>query len=329
MLCDEVLANLCPTSGLDITPLLPRIKRAQKFVLSAEFAAVAEELSNHYDGLLRLFPHCRLPYPDMWFEVVQADRPQFSAASMHIPKLQMIPKRVGFLLTALRNDLSAWKAHLFWSVDGYGTSTSVAATTYDMIRPIHHFTEVVLPPEAEEEIQIGPVTVKNFGAHPGWEAATEAVRLAITNHTDLVISDARYVLPGLEEVPPEEMGDVVRLTRHLARADWAGEGTFQLAVLGLLNARNATETVMVDQVRLNRARFKRGKAPLMEHKILKIAHRQVQRVYPDGARHATHAPMRGHFVMGHWKVRKSGIYFWRPFARGHFDHGTVTKDYRL
>jgi hypothetical protein len=65
----------------------------------------------------------------------------------------------------------------------------------------------------------------------------------------------------------------------------------------------------------------------MEHKILKIAHRQVKRVYADGARDATHAPMRGHFVMGHWKIRRSGIYFWRPHARGHFDKGTIIKDY--
>src|SRR5882672_5173900 len=118
MLADEILIDRCIGSGCDIAPVLPRIKRAHKFILTAEFAAVAEALSADYGGLLRVFPQCRLPYADVWFEVLQADRPRFSAAEMHIPQLQVKPKRVGFLLTATRTDLSAWKAHLFWSVEG-------------------------------------------------------------------------------------------------------------------------------------------------------------------------------------------------------------------
>lgn len=330
MLADEILLDLCAGSGCDIGPVVPRIKRAHKFVLTPEFAAVAEALSADYGGLLRVFPQCRLPYADVWFEVLQDDRPHFMASGMHIPQLQAKPKRVGFLLTATRADLSAWKAHLFWSIEGHGTSTSLAATTYDMAQPIYHYSKGDLYSGTDDTpVQIGSIRIERFGSHPGWEGATDDIRLALANHSGPVPADCQLLLSVLQGIPPAAMLDFIRLQRQLARADWAGEGTFLLAVVGLLNARNAVETVAVDQGKLNRARVKRGKAPLLDHKILKIAQRQVQRVYPDGERHPTHAPMRGHFCRGHFKARKTGIFFWHPHARGHFSKGTVTKDYRL
>jgi limonene-1,2-epoxide hydrolase len=125
---------------------------------------------------------------------------------------------------------------------------------------------------------------------------------------------------------PQEYAKIVR---DLSSSDWASEPAYILAVIGLLNARNAVETEVVDHAKLNRARVKSGKPELFEHKILKIAHRQRQRVFTDGVDTRDYAPMRGHFVRGHFKVRKTGIYFWHPFARGDFGRGKIEKDYEL
>jgi hypothetical protein len=329
VLCDEVMVDLAIASGCDISAVVPRIARAQKFILTAEFAAVAEELSNDYTGLVRAFPQCRLPYADVWIEVLQADRPQFMASDMHMPQVQKKPKRVGFLLTAIREDLSAWKTHLFWSFDNHATGAAIAAVVYDMSQPIRHYTELPDDDDFDTDLNINGLQVKHFESHPGWVAASKQIRLVMTNHTTLAKPDFRYVFPGIELLDAQGLRDLAMITGRMARADWAGEGTFLLATIGLMNARNAVEIQAVDQSRLNKARIKSGKQPLLEHKILKIAHRQVKRVYPNGQRASNHAPMRGHFVRGHFKTRKSGIYFWLPHARGHFERGTITKDYKL
>ena len=90
------------------------IRASQKFVLDAPFAAAADALSSDYGSLVKAFPFCRLPFAQTWFEVAQSDRPNFIAAGIHAPDFQSRPRRVGFLCSATRDDLSAWKAHLFW-----------------------------------------------------------------------------------------------------------------------------------------------------------------------------------------------------------------------
>jgi hypothetical protein len=337
MLCDQLMLECADQSGCDIRPLLPRLRRAQKFVLTPEFAAVAEELADDYTGLVRIFERCRLPYPDVWFEVAQADRPRFSAANMHAPQVQVKPKKVGFLLTATREDLSAWKAHLYWNFEGMpagsSCSTALLATVYDMTHPLHHYTELGTSieddPIHQRDLQFGPIKIQQFGQHEGWVRSGTDVRLAMVNHTDLTTADHHYVLPGLATMSPQQRKELSEISRVLARADWAGEAAYLLAVIGLLNARNAVEMEPVDLSKLNRARLKNDKRPLFEHKLLKIARRVHKRVYPDGKGHADHAPMREHFVRSHWKHRKTGIFFWRPFVRGDAKQGKIEKDYEL
>ena len=55
MLVDELVADGAPGSGCEITCLLPEMRRAQKFVLSPEFTAVADALSTDYTGLVKAF----------------------------------------------------------------------------------------------------------------------------------------------------------------------------------------------------------------------------------------------------------------------------------
>ena len=328
MLADDLVANGAPGSCTDIGCSVPVIARAQKFVLSAEFAAVADALSEDYTGLVRVFDRCRLPYHETWIEVAHAERPNFINAALQSPLFQVKPQRVGFLLQATRDDLSAWKAHMFWSMPGgVGCSAAALAMKYDMTSPLNDDKDVT-PEEAEALRRDMQDVVPNVSDHPGWTAASTDVRVAMLQHTDPIMTDYPPPLPTAD-IPPERYEEFYHILAQLARSDWAGEAAYLMAVIGLLNARNATAVETVNYHKLNRARSKRGKHPLFEHKVLKIMQRRMTRPHGDNAGRGDYAPMRGHFVRGHFKARKSGVYFWSPHARGYLSHGYIEKEYHL
>lgn len=86
----------------------------------------------------------------------------------------------------------------------------------------------------------------------------------------------------------------------------------------LLNARNRVVQVTdgPDFTRLNRSRAKSGKAPLLSSKIIKL---DLSRPIVQALRRGTSTNPRdlaAHVVRGHFKVRKSGVFWWSPFVRG-------------
>jgi hypothetical protein len=330
MLCDELAIDGASASGMQVGEVIARIGKAQKFVLSAEFAAVADALSTDYTGIVRAFEHCRLPYANTWIEFVHSERPHFSVAEMHAPAFQVRPKRVGYLLTATRPDLSAWRAHLLWSIPNGQCSAAGLAMDFDMTVPLIHDTRLpTIEDELAEREHMAERGLLNMdmGPHPGWVQSSESVKLAMLRHTNPCMAD--YDMPLPTGIPRHRWREFYESMATLARADWAGEPSYLLAVIGLLNARNATETVAPDLSRLNKARAKRGVLPLYEHKVLHIARRQVKRVYAEGERRGDHAPMREHFCRGHFKTRKTGIFFWHPHLRGDAARGKIVKEYEL
>jgi hypothetical protein len=310
--------------------VIERIGKAQKFVLSAECAAVADALSSDYTGLVRAFEHCRLPFRETWIEFVHIERPNFSAAQMHAPAFQVQPRRVGYLLSATRDDLSAWRAHMLWSIPNGQCSAASLAMDFDMTAPLT--SEKALPSVEDERAERQRMADQgllnmDIGPHPGWTQSSESVKLAMLRHTNPCRAD--YDMPLPIGIPKHRWREFYEAMATLARADWAGEPSYLLAVIGLLNARNAVDLHQTDLSRLNKARRKRGVLPLFEHKVLHIAHRQAKRVYALGESRGDHTPMRGHFVRGHFKTRKSGVYFWSPHARGDLARGRIEKEYEL
>jgi hypothetical protein len=307
-----------------------KISASHKYVLDAPFAAAADALSADYGTLVRAFPFCRLPFEQTWFEVAQSHRPQFCSAGIHAPQFQSKPRRVGFLCSATRNDLSAWKAHLFWVLPEIGCSAAGYAMQFDMTQGAAtvYNTEVNNPLGSKHREFF---TDSGLKEHPGWVSAGPSVRQALMQHTNIVVPD--YGLPLVPEElmlrPQAEQDKIFSVIDELARSDWAGEVSFLLAVIGLLNARNVVERERVDLSRKNKARVKRGRRPFMEHSVLKIHRGQIKRAAAGQPSGTGHGPIRYHVCSGHFKVRKTGIFFWKPFWRGDPKRGTVTHDYEV
>jgi hypothetical protein len=101
----------------------------------------------------------------------------------------------------------------------------------------------------------------------------------------------------------------------------AGYPAFVQAVLILLNARQGTEREREDLGRLNAKRRKSGKPPLCEFTVttLYVPRVVANRIAAGGMdmnASEARAAARAHLVSGHFKTRKTGIFWWSPFIRG-------------
>jgi hypothetical protein len=66
---------------------------------------------------------------------------------------------------------------------------------------------------------------------------------------------------------------------------------------------------------------------LFDYHLICIPQRYRERHHLDGD--ADSAQLRAHFVRGHFKVRKTGIFWWSAYQRGDPKLGFVHKDYKL
>lgn len=289
MLCDTILQDKIMQSASGWSDLANRITASNKFVLASDFTAAADGLVDNSKELERALTFCRLPYRICWFEFAQADRKTFVAAEDGSNPLLYPVHRVGFLCEASNDDFSAWTAELFWTFKQANSTSS-----FSMIK-----TKFDTSKSYNEQ---GLSEVNQFGL--------------------------KEIIGGVSEQASttQEAIALAKTIKDLAPNDWGGEIRFVLAMLGLLNARNVAETEHVDNTVYNRKRAKKDLPPFCSHNILKIrtSHKSMLKSDKDSTEHGM---IRAHFVRGHFKQRRSGLFWWGPFMRGNMDRGYVAKDY--
>jgi len=287
------------------------ILASEKFILGPDFALAADGLVENYKELERIAPWCRLPHPLCWFEVSHADRELWkSRSTFHFPEEQYAPSRVGFLCQQRGDNAAHWDAYLFWSLTDFSPNggrhnMSEGCVTYDMTKD---------PSELEyEDVEPDP----KFPMYVGRTHLGCYIQLGMAHIN-------RRFRP--DDVDPQHIAELVR-------SDWAGEIRYIIAILGLINARNVMETQYIDNSKINKARSKRKpgdkgyKPPVANHTLLKIRaiHKDslVQRVA------GTATEIRGRFVRGHFKTRKTGIFWWSRHWRGPHDNPAAAKPYKV
>jgi hypothetical protein len=299
---DKVLAEGNP--GLNVYQEI--IQSAQKFSLSHDFAAAADGLIDNVNELKKVMPYCRLPYPICWFEVAQGDRAHFMSAPTHFPADQGAPARVGFLCIAELDDptdersydLASWETYLCWSLKRRE------------IKPV---------PDGKGGFWVGGSTVHNISAL--------VVSYHMSGTMNALEDKVTFDMVPFKHAMMKQYGHNADHMSRLLHSDWAGEIRFLVSLLGLLNARNVAETEKVDYTRLNRKREKHHKYPLSSHILLKIRTEHKRSLSGPGT--GSPAEIRAHFVRGHFKTRKTGIFWWGPHMRGKLEYGYVAKDYQV
>jgi hypothetical protein len=293
MLCDDIINDKeLPGIYPGFSTVQGLIKKSNKYVLSPDFTAAADGLVNNFPQLRRIAPFCRLPAPTCWFELAQSDRPHFLEAPMDFTYFQSKPKRVGFLCIAEPDKLWRWYTILCWSL----TETKFGSGPLNSSMIIIHFD-----------------TKDGYDCTMG-DLLADRVKIGV----------APFCPPYMANQFFESSREMIRLMA----SDWGGEIRYLISLLGLLNARNVAESASVDRSKLNRKRIADRKPPFCNHTLLKI--RAMHRRSLIGARGAgTSEDVREHFVSGHWKARRTGLFWWNPFWRGNPEQGKVSHDYQI
>jgi hypothetical protein len=293
VLVDHLMSDpVVAKSGLMTADLRGRISKATKFTARRDFAMAADELSNSVDNVNRALPFARLPYNECWFEVAQEDRRSFADAPLEGGDCKIL--RVGYLLTLLDHE-GSWSAQLFWSF----APTEIIAGM--MLPPTTAARKLIF--DMRKAVASGDVV--------------EAISFPKADGVAL-FTDSHAPVPG----PLQRLFE-----RASGLSDWVGEPGYIIATLALLNSRNASEVVPVDRTKQNKRRKLVGKPLLFDYHELCIPQRYKQRNVPSAGEDP--AQLRARFVRGHWKVRKTGVFFWNAYQRGNIKLGFVHKDYVL
>jgi len=294
MLCDDFANDTHLVQvyrGLDEVTAMTRV--ATKFVLHRDFAAAADGLVENLDELRRVVPYCRLPYPITWIELLHDDRPHWDPEGPYKAR-PVDPDRYQH---------APQRLGFLLVQDGADAGRFTAYLVWSFKERVSNVNYNISMMVVDFDVSRGIGTDDPLG---------KAIETRLGEYGMELMT---HVSPGL-----------VKSLAEYAREDWGGEMRFLVAVLGLLNTRNVVRSEPVDNSRLNARRERHGQRGLFSHTVVKIRPSVAvsSRVGAGG-----HREVRLHFVRGHFKRRRSGLYWWSMHARGRASAGAVAHDYEV
>lgn len=307
-----------------ITAFTDLLKSAQCFSMSEDVALISMEICRSKpSSILSALDMARVPYPLTWIEW----EPSHRIAERDNNKPQ--PRRVGCLLDT---DAAGSKGMfiLAWthgtgpgdiSLDPVGllfdwdlNSKEPVAAQYARAMGIKDIWTI-----EQRRTEVGKIPMAlRWEKYSSVETERQAsIDLNLRNQ----IVPVDFCLPFLHKA------QMLPGTPHFESYcdDLAGELPFIEAFLLLLNSRNTiVEQTHEDLTRLNKARAKRKRPPLKEFITTRIKLNRIQR---NRTALGTQHEVRTHLCRGHFKLRKSGVYWWSAHMRG--TGAPLRRDYQV
>lgn len=147
--------------------------------------------------------------------------------------------------------------------------------------------------------------------------------------------DSKPILKIIKKHTPPNTGKDNILYTKIFRSnsfsydDMEGMGVIYLSAIHagllLLNCKNITTEKIYPPEKLNKKRIRSGKQPLLDYHILKIKSSTGPSPKQNGIKNLW--TNRVHFCRGHFKRRKTGLYWWNSQVRGNPKKGMILKDY--
>lgn len=184
----------------------------------------------------------------------------------------------------------------------------------------------------EEELFWSMIPIAFNKAHSSWWCEKIVYQLRLNEGGDFdSFIDLRYYFAdwsdgfNLKDIDFDSLDDV-RKTYLEHMGTLCAEVFVDFAIAN--NTKNIKKTTIYPAKKLNAKRIANGKRPLFEYKILDI-HREAIEFNRPMLSAGTGSKKRQHMCKGHFKKRKTGVYWWNPQVRGSKELGVVKKDYKL
>jgi len=317
-----------------VTKFVTELKQAQCFQLSQDISfACGDVLRSKPSSLLGALDMIRAPYERTWVEWSPSER-EGNRDNYHLFKHEKPqPKRVGaFLWTNPQCTMGymvlAWE-HRDDSV---------------MVCPVG----VIFNWDSSNKTPVFESWLHSMYGHGGWVDETIAKRVTEAKNLGMPDKWVRFDDDEKEREASKELtlrGEIVPLTIFMPFLkvydlrpgkewyesfcdDMAGELPFVEAFFLLLNTKNTIiRQDREDLSKLNNARRKNRKPPLREFITTRL---RVSRVVGNRGKAAglSREETRYHLCRGHFKVRRTGVFWWSPHPRGKGKRNT-RKEYEV
>lgn len=320
--------------------------RNRKHPLSSDFAEMAEAISGAHlfeiapevgamvgvigaspvAKLTEAMPFARTPFPCLWIELRGAssdylDRPMGALNDRYQPV------QTG-LLVETDESHQRGMVSLVWSLKAPSGRLELChsplCTAFDWRMEPEPVPDVGLP----EAIAKDPV----FVAGEIEKSVSELVKLGLTREqATRDLQRAGKIINPRGSAINDFMVSQVRQGRRtpkelteMACQDWVHEMSFLYGFLICLNSKNLLRADPPDDLtKLNKARRRMGRPELLSFSTVKLSLSQVMRRKELAAAGA--GDVRAHLVRGHFKLRKTGAFWWSPFVRGDAAKGVVAR----
>src|SRR5215469_2575205 len=304
------------------------LAKAQCFQLSEEISFAAGDVcQTRPSTLLSAIDLIRAPYQHTWVEWTPSKRNHVRDNYHLFSREKPSPKRVGALTVTNKECtrgymILAWQHHddslqvnplgLIFNWDSADTEPVISQYLKAMYGNSAYTQEVIMKRVANLKMFDTPDKWKQYEKDDKEQKASQI----LIERGDIVPLEifmpfltAYNLKPGVEWY--ESFSD-----------DLAGELPFVEAFYLLLNSKNSIVTQQREDLgKLNNARRKNKKPPLKEfiNTRLRISKVVGNRAAASGL---SREQARYHLVRGHFKVRKSGVYWWSSHPRGAGDRST-------
>ncbi len=326
MLCDTLASFVAGSEDLPGTPesvagyrkrmaiLARAVEKAPRFVLDRAAVSMLSDLQHlEPQALVAALPLCRMPFPEIWVEFAGVDRDDWLRDNL---KYNFPFHRCGWLFREADEDSTVIVGHLCFTERENSMRDLPFITVLRLIFDSGEPTTSLIEHSNSFISHIETETHKKY---------TDAER-ELTTHISGGVheTDVEY----MDSLDKHDDNYLLREAEDRGRHIIGTERTFIIALLVAMNSRNLFSLSENEpNVKLNRNRARVGKLPFMSYKSVTLNLSTSQKRRFAAARNANKLKT-SHVVRGHFKIRKSGIYWWSPFIRGG-DEAITARTYKV